>query len=83
MDEDHVGNYTLKVTVVLDNISLFAALDTDMDDYISNVNDPEGTYGGTGPLLYTYSFEFDLEVFPPESEYEEADNTPPYLLPPP
>jgi len=34
-------------------------------------------------LLYTSSFECELEVLPPESDYEEADNTPPYLLPPP
>jgi hypothetical protein len=78
--EDHVGNYTLEITVVLDNVALFADLDPAMDDYISDVNDPLDSQPS---LVYTATFEFDLEVFPPESEYEEPDNTPPYLLPPP
>ena len=83
VDEDHVGTYTLEVTVVLDNAALFAALDPDMDDYIADVNDPAGTYAGAGPLLYASSFECELEVLPPESDYEEADNTAPVLLPAP
>ena len=83
VDEDHVGTYTLEVAIVLDSVALFAALDPDMDDYIADINDPQGTYAGAGTLVYASSFQFDLGVFPPESEYEEADNTPPYLLPPP
>jgi hypothetical protein len=35
------------------------------------------------PLIYTAYFDFDMEILPPESDYEEPDNTPPYLLPPP
>ena len=54
-----------------------------MDDYIGDVNNPASTYAGAGDLVYTSSFEFELELFPPESDYEEADNTAPYLLPPP
>jgi hypothetical protein len=82
VDEDHVGNYTLTLTAVLDNVVEYNRLDPTMDDYISNVNDPANTYG-PGGLIYTASFDFDLEVKPPESDYEEPDNTPPYLLPPP
>ena len=37
VDEDHVGTYTLEVTVVLDNAVLFAALDSDMDDFIADI----------------------------------------------
>ena len=85
VDEGHVGNYTLTVTLYLDNIAEFADLDPNMDDYISNVNDPS-TWAGTGNsgvLIYQATFDFDLEIAPPESDYEEPDNTPPYLLPPP
>ena len=70
--------------MVLDNIAAYAALDSTMDDYISDVNDPEGTYAGdSSTLLYTVTFEFDIEIQEPESEYEEPDNTNPYLLPVP
>ena len=84
VDEDNVGNYTIEVTMLLDNVALFNSLDSDMDDYIADVNDPEGTYSGnSADLIYTISFTFDLEIKAPETEYEEPDNTPPYLLPPP
>ena len=84
VDESHVGNYTdLTVTVVLDNIALFADLDPLMDDYISDINDPVNSYAGSGALHYTAEFKFWLEVFPPESSYEEADNSAPYLFPVP
>lgn len=76
-NEDHVGNYTLEVVVVLDNLALFAALDPIMDDYISDISNPPSS------LIYTAKFDFELEVLPPDSDYEEADNTPPYLFPPP
>ena len=69
--------------MVLDNIALFASLDSNMEDYISDVNDPEETYNGSGTLLYTVTFEFDIEIQEPASEYEEPDNTNPYLLPVP
>ena len=70
--------------MVLDNIALFSALDPGMDDYIADVNDPWHTYSGnTADLIYNVTFTFDLEIKPPESEYEEPDNTPPYLFPPP
>ena len=62
---------------------MFAELDPDMDDFIGDVNNPQSTYAGAGDLTYTASFSFDLEVLPPESDYEEADNTPPFLMPPP
>ena len=48
-----------------------------MDDYIADINNPPSD------LLYTVTFEFDVEIKEPESEYEEADNTNPYLLPAP
>ena len=48
-----------------------------MDDYIADINNPPSD------LLYTVTFEFDIEIKEPESEYEEADNTNPYLLPAP
>ena len=84
VDERHVGNYTFAMRITLDNLALFAALDPDMDDYISDINDPANTYQNSGAtLVYESSFEFEVEILPPESEYEEADNTAPYLYPPP
>jgi hypothetical protein len=84
VDERHVGNYTLAVHITLDNVALFAALDADMDDHITDISDPVNTYQNAGAtLIYQSSFEFDVEILPPESEYEEADNTAPYLYPPP
>ena len=77
VDENHVGNYTLRITTVLDNLAAFAALDPSMEDYIANIALPPSD------LLYTTYFDFKLEVKPPESDYAEPDNTPPYLLPPP
>ena len=44
VDEDHVGNYTLEITVVLDNVALFNSLDPSMEDYISDINDPVNSY---------------------------------------
>ena len=83
-DEDNVGNYTIEVTMYLDNIALFNSLDPGMDDYIADTSDPEGTYSGnSADLIYNKTFTFDLELKAPETEYEEPDNTPPYLLPPP
>ena len=43
-DEGNVGNYTMEITMVLDNIALFNTLDPDMADYISDINDPVETY---------------------------------------
>ena len=57
--------------MVLDNIALFASLDSNMEDYISDVNDPEETYNGSGTLLYTVTFEFDIEIQEPTSEYAD------------
>jgi len=82
VDESHVGNYTMRVTIILDNLQAFADLDPGMEDYVTNVNDPS-TYQGSGTLLYTSYIDFDMEIKPPESDYQEPDNTPPYLLPPP
>jgi hypothetical protein len=82
VDENHVGNYTMRITIVTDNLAAFANLDPSMEDYVTNVNDPS-TYQGTGTLIYTSYIDFDMEILPPESDYEEPDNTPPYLLPPP
>ena len=76
-NENDVGNYTMVVTMTLDNLQLFSELDPGMDDYIADINNPPSG------LLYQVTFEFDLEVQPPESEYEEPDNTNPYLLPAP
>ena len=87
VDEQDVGNYTMTVTVVLDNVALFNSLDPSMTDYIADINDPAASYlsqhSGNSPLVYTATFDFDLEILPPESDYEEPDNTNPYLLPPP
>ena len=71
-DDDHVGNYTFTITSTLQD---FKDL---VDDSTSLISTADRT-----SAIYSNTFDIDIEISEADFDYEDSDNTKPFILPPP